>query len=272
MGTSPPPKPTTANRSINSIDAKYPSNRPIPPPVPALTQQEIRPVRAEDIYKFQPSDKPDDDEQGSAATYQTCYSPSTRSSYSPFTCFPSIPQRSTPTTSRHKLVPTNAEVTKVNAVRHVFLNAHYTSHSCDTCQAAFTSRNLLFAHLNEMNHFSSKDTKAPVDVTIIQSKANPASVGSGYAFRDFNYCEIRYLFNLKERPYWGCLDTGGGMSLIGGPQVNKLPWTKRVCLKEPIKVKGYDGLPHESWEVVVLEMYFPDTTGKKFVKFKREFQ
>ena len=61
------------------------------------------------------------------------------------------------------------------------------------------------------------------------------------------------------------------MSLIGGPQVNKLPWIKRVCLKEPIKVKGYDGLPHESWEVVVLEIYFPDITGKKFAKIKREF-
>ena len=105
------------------------------------------------------------------------------------------------------------------------------------------SRNLLFAHLNNMNHFSSKDTKAPIDVMIIQSKANPASVGSGYVFRDFNYCEIRYFFNLKGHPNWGCLDTGGGMSLIGGPQMEKLPWTKRVRLKEPIKVKGKLVLP-----------------------------
>ena len=61
------------------------------------------------------------------------------------------------------------------------------------------------------------------------------------------------------------------MSLIGGPQVNKLPWTKCVCLKESIKVKGYDGLLHDSWEVVVLEIYFPDIIGKKFAKIKREF-
>src|SRR5438045_4178057 len=46
---------------------------------------------------------------------------------------------------------------------------------------------------------------------------------------------------------------------------------QRVCLKEPIKVQCYDGVPHESWEVVVLEIYFPDITGKKFAKIKREF-
>ena len=117
--------------------------------------------------------------------YQISYSPSTRSLHSPSNRFPSIPQRLTPITSRHRPVPANAEVTKVNSVRHFFLNAHYTSHTCDTCQDAFTSRNLLFAHLNKMNRFSSKDIKAPIDITIIQSKANPASVVSGYTFRDF---------------------------------------------------------------------------------------
>ena len=42
-------------------------------------------------------------------------------------------------------------------------------------------------------------------------------------------------------------------------------------MKESIKVKGYDGLPHDSWEVVVLEIYLPDITGNKFAKIKREF-
>ena len=111
------------------------------------------------------------------AAYQTSYSPSTRSSYSPSTRFPSIPQRSITITSRHKPVPANAEVTKVNAVRHVFLNAHYTSHTCDTCQDAFTSRNLLFAHLNKMNRFSSKDIKAPIDQRWAPSAYNLRPLG-----------------------------------------------------------------------------------------------
>ena len=61
------------------------------------------------------------------------------------------------------------------------------------------------------------------------------------------------------------------MSLIGGTQREKLLWTKYVYLKESIKVKGYEGLPHNSWEVVILEIYFPDITGKKFAKIKWEF-
>ena len=136
------------------------------------------------------SDPEDDDkDQGTTATYQTTYTPSISQR--------SISQKSSATMPRHKPpVPANAEVTKINAVRHVFLNTHHISYICDTCQEAFTSCNLLFAHLKETNHFSSKETKAPVDVTVIQSKANPAVVASGYAFRDFNYCEIRYFFNL----------------------------------------------------------------------------
>ena len=37
----------------------------------------------------------------------------------------------------------------------------------------------------------------------------PTSIGSSYEFCYFNYCEIRYIFDLKGHPNWGYFGTGG---------------------------------------------------------------
>ena len=86
---------------------------------------------------------------------------------------------------------------------------------CEQCQETFDSRNNLFTHLKEKNHYQSKQKPVPHDqVRIIPSQGSHELVGTGYAFRDFNFCEIKYKLSMDHPSEWGCLDTGAGMSLI----------------------------------------------------------
>ena len=62
---------------------------------------------------------------------------------------------------------------------------------CRTCKEEFLSRNALFEHFKKTLHFL-RTTLKPSLRTIISSKASKRKVGTGYAYRDFNYCEIRY--------------------------------------------------------------------------------
>src|SRR6202043_3552256 len=103
-----------------------------------------------------------------------------------------------------------------------------------------------------------------------QSIAQQRGVGSGYAFRDHNYCEIRYKFVPEEDSNWGCLDTGSGMSLIDEDLLTTLLWKKRTRLRHSIKVKGVSGVA-DAWEAVTLTIYFPDATQKKMAQITREF-
>ena len=61
------------------------------------------------------------------------------------------------------------------------------------------------------------------------------------------------------------------MSLIDENILATLPWQKRKRLKDPVTVKGMKGKPHDTSEIVVLNVYFPDASGKRFAQIQREF-
>jgi hypothetical protein len=114
---------------------------------------------------------------------------------------------------------------------------------CDTCLKEFPSRNSLFAHLRQNEHFITKTSQVPIDqLDVIESTADTTGVGTGYAFRDHNYCEIRYKFAPNDdSSSWGCLDTGSSMSLIDEDLLRARPWIDRIRLRRAIKVKGVNG-------------------------------
>src|SRR5579871_5684500 len=94
---------------------------------------------------------------------------------------------------------------------------------CRKCAQTFMSRNCLFAHLKQTNHYEKlKVENDPIaSIAVVASTATTYGVGSGYSFRDYNYCEIKYvlLCDADGKPDhhkadYGCLDSGSGMSLI----------------------------------------------------------
>src|SRR5271169_3593546 len=84
---------------------------------------------------------------------------------------------------------------------------------CRTCKETFSSRNALFSHLRKMFHYL-RSTIRSILRPIVASKAQRRKVGTGTAFKDFSYCEVRYQFSYTSSDAWGCADTGSGMSLV----------------------------------------------------------
>jgi len=87
---------------------------------------------------------------------------------------------------------------------------------CRTCKETFPSRNALFAHINKELHFLRSCITSKSFRPVVASKAPQQKVGTGTAFKDFNYCEVRYQLSPKspDSESWGCADTGSGMSLV----------------------------------------------------------
>jgi hypothetical protein len=150
--------------------------------------------------------------------------------------------------------------------------------TCRLCKEEFPSRNKLHSHLEITKHYSSPppsstaEVASPLAPVIVDSKADSSKVGSGTAFRDYHYMEIRYLLHPKSTPDWGCMETGSGMSMIDSTLLTGLRyWVKRVTSKEPIKIHGLGDTIYNSWETVVMPIYLPDESGTKLAKITREF-
>jgi hypothetical protein len=205
-------------------------------------------------------------EDSNDENYSSYYSPPPRTQ-------PSVPLFPAPPSITLKTSPVAPMETHHNAQSHAFFLNSNKSHTCDICHEKFPSRNQLFSHLTKLNHFLKKRTRVDSnDISIVESSADSKGVGSGYAFRDHNYCEIKYLLELNGKdPEYGCLDTGSGMSLVDESIPALLPWIDRKVLKAPINVKGIGTIPKESWETIVMPVYLPDISGTKLAKLTREF-
>ena len=144
---------------------------------------------------------------------------------------------------------------------------------CRTCKQAFPSRNALFYHLSETFHYLRSAIES-VFRPIVASTAPRRKVGTGTAFKDFNYCEIRYQLSSKspDSESWGCADTGSGMSLVDESvlQSGALSSSKRT-VKSPVHVKGIGDEMYLSKESMVLDVFLPDVTNTRLAKIRREF-
>ena len=141
---------------------------------------------------------------------------------------------------------------------------------CRTCKDTFPSSNALFQHLNKSLHFlrSRKSRRS-----IVASKAPRHKVGTGTAYKDFNYCEARYQLSPKSpKPEsWGCVDTGSGMSLVDESVLKAGAPSGKRTTNSPVHIKGVGDELFLSKESVVLDVFFPDVTNTRLAKIRREF-
>jgi hypothetical protein len=142
---------------------------------------------------------------------------------------------------------------------------------CRTCKEAFSSRNALFSHLGNTLHYLRSAIKSILR-PIVVSKAQRRKVGTGTAFKDFNYCEVRYQLSPKspDSESWGCADTGSGMSLVDESVLESCTLSSRKS-KSPVHIKGVGDELYLSKESVVLDVFFPDVTNTRLAKITREF-
>jgi hypothetical protein len=93
-----------------------------------------------------------------------------------------------PTRAFSKAPPSIAQ-SDVNVTARVMFVKGNNVHACDKCHQKFPSRNLLFAHLRENDHFITKTSQIPTEhLDIVQSTAQQKGVGSGYAFGEGFFC------------------------------------------------------------------------------------
>lgn len=86
--------------------------------------------------------------------------------------------------------------TKYNAFTRSIWFVHNNIHECDQCHSSFDSRNHLLEHLQQINHYVSKSVEVPEsEIMIVASTASVKDV----AFRDCNYCEIKYTFEVNNK-------------------------------------------------------------------------
>ena len=145
-----------------------------------------------------------------------------------------------------------------------------TPATCKLCRASFPSRNALFVHLSEQSHFIEKNPSKE-KVTIVESKAPSKNIGRGLAFRDFTYCEIQYQFSTDGQGSSGCADTGSGMSMIDIAIYETIASRFPKFTTATVRIKGVGEEVHTSKEAVILEVLFPEISGKCLAKIKREF-
>src|SRR5271170_8519615 len=144
---------------------------------------------------------------------------------------------------------------------------------CRTCKEPFSSRNALFSHLGKTFHYLRSAIKSVLR-PIVASKAQRRKVGTGTAFKDFNYCEVRYQLSLKspDSESWGCADTGSGMSLVDESVLESGALSSRKrTVKSPVHVKGIGDEMYLSKGSMVLDVFLPDVTNTRLAKIRREF-
>ena len=143
---------------------------------------------------------------------------------------------------------------------------------CRTCKDSFSSRNALFSHLRKTLHYL-RSTVRSVLCPIVRSKASRQKVGTGTAFKDYNYCEFRYQLSRKspESESWGCADTTSGMSLVDESVLEAGATAYKRVKSSPVHVKGIGDEMYLSNESVVLNLFLPDATNSRLAKITREF-
>ena len=161
--------------------------------------------------------------------------------------------------------------------------------SCDNCNAKFKSKSKLHKHLRQ-DCLIRGPQKATKDLVIIRSrKPSPSKpsaknltpqatlsdqalevidsqatdrtgIGTGLAFRGWNYAHILVRFLLDAIDQEVCIDTGCGVTLADKPWLLALlPEIEVKTMSKPLRVKGLGTATHDTNEYVLIPMYLPAT-------------
>ena len=151
--------------------------------------------------------------------------------------------------------------------------------SCRNCNASFRSKSKLHKHLRQdcltreqkPSAISSPlPSSCQVDafsVEIIDSEATDRNnVGTGLAFRGWNYAHLLIRLLLEAIDEEICADTGCGVTLADKAWLLALlPHVEIRKMASPLRVKGLGSAMHDTNEYVLIPMYIPATKGDKRV-------
>jgi hypothetical protein len=144
------------------------------------------------------------------------------------------------------------------------------SHVCDACKKPFACRNQLFEHLKETNHFIMKSVNSSNnETTIVTSTVKVRDAEP--VLRNYNCCEIKYLFDPHGKAEYGRLDTTKGISLADENLVANLPSANRIALNNAVNVKDSNGGAYRAREVVTFTFYLPDGQRKRLARITGTF-
>ena len=137
--------------------------------------------------------------------------------------------------------------------------------SCNVCKTPFPSRNKLFLHLRDTKHQMSLRTVSPttlfaahkdLSANVVYSCAPPV-VGSGMAFRSYNYLEIAMRPKPDAADQAVCVDTGCGMTCIDRIFFREHYPNAIACTIPPIDIVGMGGKTHSSSEYSIITIFLP---------------
>ena len=224
------------------------------------TSSHYDPPSLSSVSSFAPQPSP------SAASVST---PSPESSHTNSPARPPSPTQSRFGKSSPSVAPPSGSSDDIDSIgTYLTSSDSATAATCVKCKKQFPSRNKLFRHLEKSGH-SLRDSADKSH--IIESSVSDKKIGSGLAYRDYSYAEIQYQLSTSILPQWGCLDTGGPMSLIDEKLLDLLPVKdRRLTPPVDIAIKGVGGLKR-STNAVVLDVFLPDVSGTRLAKIKGEF-
>ena len=138
--------------------------------------------------------------------------------------------------------------------------------NCNNCSEWFPSKTRLHKHLRA----GCKPTSEPSIVSestsntclpVIESTAPSTDLGSGFAFRGWNFAEVNVKISPNADTTAVCLDTGCGVTLIDRQWLaDLLPDLAIKRMSSPLRVRGVGTSKHETNEFAIVPVFLP---GKK---------
>jgi hypothetical protein len=154
---------------------------------------------------------------------------------------------------------------------------------CSICKRSFSSRNALFRHLEEKNHFTDAFTPQK-DHSITPHNDHSIRVvppnsflvsytGDSIAFRGYNYSQIAFRTSLDGDDHLVVADSDCNMSSIDRGFLRTFYPRQPVRSIVPISIRGIGATTNRTSEVATLTFYLPGLKPGNFAlgTFKREF-
>jgi hypothetical protein len=133
--------------------------------------------------------------------------------------------------------------------------------TCRGCKKSFLFRNKLHLHLKDTKHFAA-EPPVPVFRTYVPIcrpiPNDSAALGTGYAFRGYNFAEIAILASPTQPPEFVSADSGCRMSCVDETWFKEnYPDSHVASMNIPIKVRGIGSTVYPSRQYSVAKIYIP---------------